>query len=117
LDAEFYPAVEHGRVPVFILNDPDWFAHIALAEAKVAELEPFLEAQYFRILGLCWKKTGDEEAAADIARKAIHEFRDQIDITLYVEMDASRIRESAAYKYRSPAAWLTRAALNRSKTS
>lgn len=106
---ESYPPIAADQVPDFILNDPDWLAHVELSEAKLAELEPFLKAEYSRILDLCRKKTGDE-GAADVAEEVIREFLAQIRIALYVEMDVSRIRESAAYKYQNPGAWLTRAA-------
>jgi DNA-directed RNA polymerase specialized sigma24 family protein len=111
LSPESYPPLEANQVPDFILNDPDWLAHVELAEAKLAELDPFLKAEYSRILELCRKKTGDE-GAADVAEEVIRELLVQIQIALYVEMDVSRIRESAAYKYRNPAAWLTRAAMH-----
>jgi len=110
LSAESYPPIDAEQVPDFILNDPDWLAHVELAEARQAELDPFLKAEYSRILELCRRKTGDE-GAADVAEEVIREFLVQIQIALYVEMDVSRIRESAAYKYRNPAAWLTRAAM------
>jgi len=110
LSAESYPPIDAEQVPDFILNDPGWLAHVELAEAKLAELDPFLKAEYSRILDLCRKKTGDE-GAADVAEEVICEFLLQIQIALYVEMDAPRIRESAAYKFRNPGAWLTRAAM------
>jgi RNA polymerase sigma factor (sigma-70 family) len=111
LKVESYPPLEADQIPDFILNDADWWAYVALAQAKLAELDPFLEAEYSRILDLCRKKTGDE-GAADVAEEVIREFLVQIQIALYCDMDVSRIRESAAYKYRNPGAWLTRAAMH-----
>ena len=106
-----YPPLKEDQVPDFILNDQDWLAHIRLAEDKLAELEPFLKAERSRIFNMCCKKVG-EEGAAEVAGEVIREFLAQIQIALYVEMDVSRIKESAAYKYHNPSAWFTRAAMH-----
>jgi RNA polymerase sigma factor (sigma-70 family) len=86
-------------------------AEMAAMEPKMAELEPFVKAQYPLILNLCQKRTGHAEEATDVAQASISKFLKEIYIYVRGRGPAS-VKYPAWYKFRNPEAWLTRIVMN-----
>lgn len=89
----------------------DSLAEMAALEPKMAELEPFVKAQYPLILNLCQKRTDHAEEATDVAQASISKFLKEIYIYLRCRGAAS-VNYPAWHKFRKPEAWLTRIVMN-----
>jgi len=89
-------------------------AETAAMEPKMAELEPFVKAQYPLILNLCQKRTGHAEEATDVAQASISKFLKEIYIYVRGRSPAS-VKYPAWHKFRNPEAWLTRIVMNACK--
>ena len=77
----------------------------------MAELGPFVKAQYPLILRLCRKRIGHAEEATDVAQASISKFLKEIYI--YVRgRGAASMKYPAWHKFRNPDAWLTRIVMN-----
>ena len=57
------------RLPNGAIN-PDTYASIGPAYARVEKLEPFLEAERCRDLAIAWEKKGEGEYASDYRARA-----------------------------------------------
>jgi RNA polymerase sigma factor (sigma-70 family) len=89
----------------------DGLAEMAAVAPKMAELEPFVKAQYPLILNLCQKRTGHAEEATDVAQASISKFLKEMFI--YVRSrGAASVNYPAWHKFRNPEAWLTRIVMN-----
>ncbi len=77
----------------------------------MAELEPYVKAQYPLILRLCQKRTGRAEEATDVAQASFCKFLKEIYV--YVRgLGAAKVNYPPWHRFRNPEAWLTRIVMN-----
>jgi RNA polymerase sigma factor (sigma-70 family) len=96
----------------------DGLAEMAAVEPKMAELEPYVKAQYQLILKLCRKRMRHSEEATDVAQASFSKFLKEIYIYVFCSGAASFCSGAASVnypawrKFRKPEAWLTRIVMN-----